>query len=139
MDLIEKAYSCTKIGISFSVAVIYGVLLVSYQHCIQGLEKPAGVYEALTFLVKYPKEYCGALTLGLLIHIVCICVIASILLCFVGIVTLRITFNIAMVVNLVLAIVMITLNNLYAKYVTALVLALVVVIGAAWALVNADN
>ena len=38
MDLIEKAYSCTKLWISMIVAIIYSVLLVSYQHHIQGLE-----------------------------------------------------------------------------------------------------
>lgn len=47
MDLIEKAYSCTKLWISMIVAIIYSVLLVSYQHHIQGLEKPAGMQEAL--------------------------------------------------------------------------------------------
>lgn len=139
MDLIEKAYDCTKIGISLVVATIYGVLLVSYQHCIQGLEKPAGVFEALTFLFKYPKEYCGALVLGVLIHIVCICVIACVLLCFAGVATSRITFNIMMIVNSGLAIVMIILNNLYAKYVTVLVLTLAIVVGVVWVIANTDN
>ena len=57
MDLIEKAYSCTKLWISIIVAIIYSVLLVSYQHHIQGLEKPAGMQEALVFLFNYPQDY----------------------------------------------------------------------------------
>ena len=68
MDLIEKAYSCTKLWISMIVAIIYSVLLVSYQHHIQGLEKPAGMQEALVFLFNYPQDYFGALILGLVIH-----------------------------------------------------------------------
>ena len=68
MDLIEKAYSCTKLWISMIVAIIYSVLLVSYQHHIQGLEKPAGMQEALVFLFNYPQDYFGALILGCLLY-----------------------------------------------------------------------
>ena len=75
MDLIEKAYSFTKLWISVIVAIIYFVLLVLYQHYIQGLKKPAGMQEALVFLFNYPKDYFGALILGLVIHAICVAMI----------------------------------------------------------------
>ena len=129
MDLIEKAYSCTKLWISMIVAIIYSVLLVSYQHHIQGLEKPAGMQEALVFLFNYPQDYFGAL----IFMIICL------ILCFIGIVTSRVAPNVVMMINLVMTIIMIVLNNLYVKYVSALVMAIAVIGIVGWAIANADT
>lgn len=139
MDLIEKAYSCTKLWISMIVVIIYSVLLVSYQHHIQGLEKPAGMQEALVFLFNYPQDYFGALILGLVIHAICVVMIICLILCFIGIVTSRVAPNVVMMINLVMTIIMIVLNNLYVKYVSALVMAIAVIGIVGWAIANADT
>lgn len=139
MDLIEKAYSFTKLWISIIVAIVYFVLLVLYQHYIQGLEKPAGMQEALVFLFKYPKDYFGALILGLVIHAICVAMIICLILCFIGIATSRVAPNVVMMINLGMTIIMIVLNNLYVKYVMALVMAIVIIGIVGWAIVNADT
>ena len=139
MDLIEKAYSCTKLWISMIVAIIYSVLLVSYQHHIQGLEKPAGMQEALVFLFTYAQDYNGALILGLVIHAICVVMIICLILCFIGIVTSRVAPNVVMMINLAMTIIMIVLNNLYVKYVSALVMAIAVIGIVGWAIANADT
>ena len=139
MDLIEKAYSFTKLWISVIVAIIYFVLLVLYQHYIQGLKKPAGMQESLVFLFNYPKDYFGALILGLVIHAICVAMIICLILCFIGIATSRVAPNVVMMINLGMTIIMIVLNNLYVKYVMALVMAIVIIGIVGWAIVNADT
>lgn len=139
MDLIEKAYSFTKLWISVIVAIIYFVLLVLYQYYIQGLKKPAGMQEALVFLFNYPKDYFGALILGLVIHAICVAMIICLILCFIGIATSRVAPNVVMMINLGMTIIMIVLNNLYVKYVMALVMAIVIIGIVGWAIVNADT
>ena len=139
MDIYEKVYCCTKIWISVAISIVYAVLLALYQQCIQGLEKPAGVYEALTFLFKYPKEYCEALILGLFIHATCILMIGIVILCIAGVLKSQLRPNIVMLINLVIAVVMVALSNIYARYVMALVIALVVVIAIIWAITSSDT
>ena len=139
MNIFEKASCCTKIWISIAISIVYAVLLALYQQCVQGLEKPAGVYEALTFLFKYPKEYCGALILGLLIHAICIATIGIVILCITGVLKSQLRPNIVMLINLVIAVVMVVLNNIYAKYVMALVIALIAVIAIIWVIASSDT
>lgn len=65
--------------------------------------------------------------------------IICLILCFIGIVTSRVAPNVVMMINLVMTIIMIVLNNLYVKYVSALVMAIAVIGIVGWAIANADT
>ena len=47
--------------------------------------------------------------------------------------------NVVMMINLAMTIIMIVLNNLYVKYVSALVMAIAVIGIVGWAIANADT
>lgn len=134
-----RASRFSKIWISVLVAIVYTVLLIVYQRCIQGLEKPAGLGEAIAFLFDYPSSYAAALCIGVALHIITAIVIIAVILCFIGILLSLVQFDVTMIVNLVLGIIMVILNAYFARYVMSLVLAVVIIGGIGWALVNSDN
>lgn len=137
--IIEKANVFTKLWVSIVMTVIYVLCIVTYQRCIQGLEKPAGFAEAVTFLFKYPSEYTEALLVGLLLHIISIVMVVTALLCLLGVLGSCIEFDILVIVNLVLGIIMSILNAFFAKYVFVLALVVAVIGGIAILALTADN
>lgn len=137
--LIEKANAFTKLWVSIVMTVAYVLCVVTYQKCIQGLEKPAGFGEAVTFLFKYPSEYTKALFVGILLHVICIVMLVTALLCLLGILGSYIEFNILVIVNLVLSIIMSILNAFFAKYVLVLALVIAVICGIVILILTADN
>lgn len=118
--LIDKAYGFTKLWVSMAVTVMFAILVLGYQECIQGLEKPAGISEAIIFLFKYPGEYLGALVVGVILHIIGIVMLVAALICLLASFCSRIEFDIVIIINLFLGIAMIVLNIIFVRYVMLL-------------------
>lgn len=137
--IIYQASRVSKIWTSIIVTIVYVILLVIYQRGILGLEKPAGVGEAITFLFEHPSDYAIALFVGILLHIIAVVVIASAIMCIIGALLSILQFKASMVVSLVIGIIMLVLNSFFAQYVMSLVLAVAIIGGIGWVFINSDN
>lgn len=130
--LIYKVSKFSKIWVNVVIAVTYAILLALYQNRIEGLEKPAGFGEALTFLFKYPSDYAVALLIGIILHIVFIAMLALVILSLLGIWIGELRFEVPIGINIVLCVIIGILNLHYAQYVTSLVLVALFLFGIVW-------
>lgn len=137
--LVDKACNITRIWFSITASVIYALCLLIYQGCIKGLEMPAGFSEAVTFLIKHPGDYAGATIIGIVLHAIGIAMVLLTMMTLVGVLFRRREFNIAIVIELLVGIVMIVLNIHFVKYVSLLVLTTAVIFFVIWAFLNADR
>lgn len=137
--IIYQVSKFAKAWMSVITTMIYVVLLMIYQQCIRGLEKPAGVSEAIDFLFKYPSDYMAALLIGIILHIIGIGMAAFVVLYFLGVLLGELPLNILIGANLIIGIIMIVLNLYFVQYVMALVLAMVSIFAVVWAFLNADK
>lgn len=134
--------------IRFTLWGIYVVLLLLHNYTLKGLERPAGLSEAFIFLFKDPSSYMLAFICGLLAYPVPIILFISLIVSYlIKVLDIqdgyyydnRIDNNIKLweyIIILVVVIAMIILNHLFISYVFLLGLALVVLFGVIYSLLN---
>ena len=138
-NIIYHVSRFSKIWVNGAIAIVYAILLVLYQNRIEGLEKPAGFGEALTFLFKDPSDYAVALLIGIILHIMFIAMLAFVVMSLLGILIGELQFNISIGINIVLCVIMGILNVYYAQYVMSLLLAALFICGIVWLFVQSDR
>lgn len=138
-NLIYHVSRFSKIWVNGAIAIVYAILLVLYQNRIEGLEKPAGFVEALTFLFNDPSDYAVALMLGIILHIMFIAMLALVVLSILGILIDEVQFNISIGINIVLCVIMGILNVHYAQYVMSLLLVAIFLCVMVWLFVQSDR
>ena len=62
--MMNRLRHMTEWYVSIAVSVVFAVCAVTYFKAIDGLIKPAGIVEAIKFLVSSPKEYVLCLLCG---------------------------------------------------------------------------
>ncbi len=127
-------------GWSVMFAAIYTLLLLCYIECIENLEKPAKFKEALDFLFANPQDYIIALLVGVLLHILPWLLGMGVLFALVATFLFNEERKVTIyVINIVLTIIMVSLNANIVHYVGSLVLVAVCLGIGVWAVIDGSK
>lgn len=67
-------------GLFYIFAVVQIILFILYIYMSDGLEKPAGFFEAIRFLINAPLEYISCILIGIVCWIISTILISSVIL-----------------------------------------------------------